>query len=152
AGGNSSVSVGTLGVNITVGGSLTMNAGSTTPDVTDLNVASGTSFVLNGTSQTIDALNGSGTISNGSPTAATLTVGQQNAIATFTGVLSNGGNGALSFAKAGSGKLVLVGSSNSYTGLTMISGGILEIGSNSNLLSLNGTVMFNGGTLHVTGD
>jgi autotransporter-associated beta strand protein len=140
-------------LDVSGGGSVTMSPGSTLPNFTDLSVGSGASFFLNGQSQTIDALSGSGTVSNANGIAATLTVGQLNSIATFAGVLSDGvgasGSSALSLTKVGFGKLVLSGA-NSYSGLTTISGGVLESGNSASLVALPGTIMFNGGTIHIT--
>ena len=72
-GGDASVPTQFFNVNVSSGESLAMNSGSTLPSFTDVNLNSGT-LNLGGTNQTIDALNGSGTISNGAA-SATLTVG-----------------------------------------------------------------------------
>lgn len=87
---------------------------------------------LNGHSAEIGALTTDGTgasnaVSNGSVTAATLTIGGGDATSTFSGTLSNGGSGALSVAKIGSGTITL-SAANAHSGTTTISGGILQLG------------------------
>src|SRR5207249_10175451 len=112
---------------------------------------SGATFSLNGTSQTIDSLNGAGTVNDNSATAATLAVGAHNGNGVFTGVLANGSSAAFSLTKNGSGKLTL-GGTNTYTGLSAINAGILEAAASGNFVGLSGQVRFGGGTLHVTGN
>ena len=153
--GDTSVSTATFNLNVTGGGTVSMAAGSTLPTFTDLNVSAAT-FNLGGTSQTIDSLNGTGTITdNGSN--ATLTVGSQGGGGTFTGVLSNG-SGVLSLTKLGAGTLTLneptptTPTSNTYTGPTTISGGVIASNNADKFAALNGQVFFNGGTFEVTAD
>jgi hypothetical protein len=71
AAGNASISAARMNLDVSVG-SLTMSPGSTLADSTDLTVSSGATFSINGTSQTIDALNGAGTVNDNSATSATL--------------------------------------------------------------------------------
>jgi autotransporter-associated beta strand protein len=82
------------------------------------------------TSATIGALNGSQGLSlvNNAAAAVTLTVGNNNTSATYSGVLTGSG----SLTKAGSGELVLSGS-NTYTGNTATA-------ANGGLLTVTGTV------------
>ncbi len=147
ASGDSSVSVSTFVLNLSGGGTLAMAASSTLPDFTDLNV-NGATFDLAGQNQTIDSLNGSGTVLDNNSTAALLTVGQQNGSGTFTGTLSNG-TGNLSLVKDGTGTLTLSGS-DSYTGTTTIAGGVVASGNSASLAMLSGKVVFASGTFHVT--
>ena len=69
------------------------------------------------------------------------------AIATMSGVLSSGVGGGLT--KSGVGTLVL-SNTNTYTGATTVSDGTLSVGADDNLGNAN-SLVFNGGTLQVTG-
>jgi fibronectin-binding autotransporter adhesin len=125
---------GTLG---STSGSLTVNGG--TVD-------------LNGTNQTVGALNGSsGTILNNSTTtAATLTVGQGNASGSYAGVIADhtSGTKTLALTKTGSGTETLTGI-NTFTGSTIINGGTLTLaaGSPGALNSTSSITVNSGGTL-----
>ncbi|MCX5771261.1 MAG: autotransporter-associated beta strand repeat-containing protein, partial [Candidatus Hydrogenedentes bacterium] len=80
---------------------------------------------------------------NGSATPATLTV-NTGAACEFAGVLADGsGSSSLSIVKAGAGTLSLTGS-NSHTGATTISGGVLRAGLGSGLPNASNLVF--GGT------
>jgi autotransporter-associated beta strand protein len=92
---------------------------------------------MNGFSETVNALVGTGVagaevahqVRNNSNTAVTLSVGDGNASGTFWGLIQNtsGSNtGALSLRKIGSGTQTLQGR-GTYTGLTRIEGGVLEV-------------------------
>src|SRR6185295_11835373 len=61
---------------------------------------------LNGNSININGLFGSGTVSNGSVTAVTLTLGNNNATATFAGTIVDGA-GQVALEKTGSGTQTL---------------------------------------------
>ena len=105
-------------------------------------------FLLGGVNETINALNGSGVVQNGTG-ANTLTVGGNGGTGTFSGAISNG-SGALTLIKSGAGTQTLTGA-NSYTGATTVSAGTLQIGnggttgslSTSGTVSNNGTLTFN---------
>jgi autotransporter-associated beta strand protein len=148
--GNSAVTAQTLFLNLSGGGSLSMAAASTLPDFTDITLAAATTFNLNGQNQSIDALSGSGTILNNGAAAATLAVGSQGSGSTFSGSLANGSQ-TLSLTKVGAGTLVLSGT-NSYTGVSTLSGGVLESGSAASFAALIGAVQFLGGTFRVSAD
>ncbi|MFC5453241.1 autotransporter-associated beta strand repeat-containing protein [Prosthecobacter fluviatilis] len=83
---------------------------------------------LNGLNARIGSLAGSGTVQNNSVDAAALTTGGNNTSTTFSGVIQDGGTGALSIVKTGSGTFTLTGS-NTYTGTTTIGAGVLQVGS-----------------------
>ena len=87
---------------------------------------------LNGNNQTVNDLSGSGSITNTSATALTLTVGNANTAGTYSGQIGNGANGAISLTKSGTGTLTLSGS-NSYTGLTTLKNGTLVLAANGAL-------------------
>jgi autotransporter-associated beta strand protein len=86
---------------------------------------------LNGQSATINGLSGSGNVDNSGTTAATLTVGANDASSTFAGSITNSGTGTvaaatLSLVKTGTGVLTLAGT-DTYTGGTTVDGGTLDI-------------------------
>lgn len=114
---------------------------------------------LNGIALTIGALNGAGTVTNGSGTAAVLTIGTGSATGLYTGLIS----GNLGLTKTGTGTIRITGS-NTYTGVTTIGGSgttsILDvvtladggvassIGQSSNAAA---NLVFNGGILNYIG-
>lgn len=127
-------------------GTLTLGASGVIPDASSLEVGFGTTFNLNGFSETIGTFLGSGIITSGVAGAATLTYGG-NGSSVFSGVIQNG-SGTVSLVKAGTGTLTLSGA-NTYTGVTTISAGTLQLGaaseriSNSSALTVNSGATFN---------
>jgi fibronectin-binding autotransporter adhesin len=82
---------------------------------------------LNGQSSTnVNGLSGNGLVRSSASGAMQLTVGNNGATSTYGGVLQNG-SGTLGLTMAGPGTLMLTGS-NTYTGGTTVSGGLLQIG------------------------
>ncbi len=84
---------------------------------------SGTTFAMN-------ALTGAGVVvSNMSVASSTraISVGNNNGGGTFSGIIANGTNDALSFIKNGTGTEILSGTSNSYTGPTVVNNGTLSL-------------------------
>ena len=118
---------------------------------TNGNVGYGT-LDLNGTSQTIGNLSGTGgTILNSATgTTNSLTIGNGgNGGGNFVGSLSSGG-GVLSLIKTGAGTITLSGT-NTYTGPTLISGGTLVL-SGAGLMSGTPTITIaSGATFDVSG-
>ena len=115
--------------------------GANLPSTTAVNLAAaGASWSFTGGSQTIASLAGvAGTsfFNNGA-----LTTTGSNLSTTFTGAIS--GTGSLT--AAGSGSLLVLAGSNSYTGATTITAGTLNL-ANSGALAGGGTVTFAGGML-----
>jgi autotransporter-associated beta strand protein len=96
-------------------------------------------FDLNGRSETIPALAGTGTITNtAAATTSTLSVGFGDVSSTFTGVVNNGAGTAL-LNKIGAGTLTLA-STGTFTGGVAVTAGKVQIGPGSlSLGSLTGT-------------
>ena len=112
-----------------------------TTGIVNYDGGSSATFDLAGFSTTIGSLSGAGFVQLGS---ATLTAGGNNSVTTFAGVIS--GSGGLT--KVGIGTLTLSGA-NTYTGLTTVSAGTLEIAFGGSLAGeVNNAANFiNGGTV-----
>lgn len=97
------------------------------PDTSSVTVDAGASWAVTHTlNETIDALNGGGTVRNGYSTqVSTVTLGAGNGNGDFSGVIQ-GGSGGLGLHKLGTGTQILSGS-NTYGGGTMIESGALVI-------------------------
>jgi autotransporter-associated beta strand protein len=102
---------------------------------------------------TLGALSGTGTLTSGSNAATntTYTIGGKNIDTTFSGAITQGTDPVV-ITKTGTGTLTLDGISNTYTGVTTISGGTLKINNTSGSATGSGPVNVNsGGTLAGTG-
>lgn len=81
-------------------------------------------FNLAGFSETINGLNGTGTVTSSAGTPV-LTIGENNAVSNHTGIIT----GTLSLVKNGTGSLTLGGAAAStYTGTTTLNGGTVTAG------------------------
>ncbi len=95
---------------------------------------------LNGFSDTINGLTGSGTVHNNhASTASTLTLGAGDASGSYSGVICDGAAAVLNLTKIGSGTQTLTGT-NTYTGATTVGDGTLALGATGALASTNVTV------------
>jgi autotransporter-associated beta strand protein len=140
--GNTNITTtGTGAVMLRLGNSGVIPDGPGKGDVSLAGTGTGTKTLdLNTFSESINGLSGDGivdTITGGTPT---LTVGNNNATSTFSGVIKNTA-GSLSLTKIGTGTLAL-GGANTYTGTTTVSDGTLQVNG-----TIAGTVQVNGGTL-----
>ena len=109
------------------------------------NVVNNGTLTLGGLSHTINGLSGSGTIDGISGTP-TLTVGNNDATSSFSGVIKNT-SGTLSLTKTGTGSLTLTGV-NTYSGETSISAGSIIAPKTSG--ASTGTATFTNTTLSVS--
>jgi autotransporter-associated beta strand protein len=125
-------------------GTLIAGAANTIPAKSDVNVTG--TLDLDGHSDAIGALSGSGTVTSSVAGSVTLSVGGSGDNGTFSGTLSDG-SGTMSLSKVGAGKETLTGASNSYSGATLVSAGSLEVdGTIGSNVTVSGT-----GTLTGTG-
>ncbi len=134
-------------------GTLRLGAANALSSASAVTIASGATLDFNGFAQTLGSLAGSsGTLSLGS---GNLTTGGDNSSTSFGGTITGSG----SLTKEGTGTFTL-GGTNSYSGPTIINGGVLEaavlangganssIGNSSNAAS---NLVINGGTLRYIG-
>ena len=90
---------------------------------------------LNGLSPTFNALSGAGTVASSVSGAINLTLGDGDASGVFNGALQDG-SGTIALTKIGAG-VQTMGGTNSYSGGTTISSGVLSIGSTASLPGWN---------------
>jgi autotransporter-associated beta strand protein len=93
------------------------------PAGTQVTLQGDTSLDLNGANQSLSGLGGIGEVTNSSATQATMTIVNGSQTTNFFGGPIKGD---ISLAKTGPGMLVLAGS-NTYSGVTLITGGILQL-------------------------
>ena len=106
-------------------------------------------FDLNGLNATVGGLTGAGTITTSlATTAVTFTVNGSISPAAFTGEIQDG-NGTMSLTKSGSGALTLA-SANTYSGVTSLTAGTLNINNGSALGNINSIFTITGGTIDNT--
>jgi autotransporter-associated beta strand protein len=147
--GNTTINTGTLGSTSATGNVIPNGLGKG-----DLFINEGGTLALIGATETINGLNGNGTVYGDAAAAGRLTLGDGNANGTFSGVLRNGATGLLHLVKIGSGTQTLTGS-NIYTGTTTVSGGTLaldfSVNNPSSILASTTVLTLNGGTLGIKG-
>jgi outer membrane autotransporter protein len=146
SGGLTKIGAGTLTLSgpSTYTGATNVNAGTLQAGVANaftplsaFTIASGATLDLNGFEQNVGSVAGAGAVTLG---AATLFIGSDNTSTTFSGTIS--GSGGLT--KIGPGTLTLSGTST-YSGPTMIAGGLVNFNSASNFGT--GPILLNGGGL-----
>ena len=112
---------------------------------TDALVMGGGTLDMNGYTQAIGSLTGTGSITSNAAGTFALNVGYDNTSpAAYSGTILTGSSTAFSLNKVGTGTLTLSGA-NTYTGGTTITNGILNFTSGS--LGSSGNLTFAGGTL-----
>lgn len=136
--------------NITVAGAgkVSLGAANILPNGASAgNLAVSGNLDLNGFSQSVNALTGAGTVDNTAVGAATLTIGNNDATGTFTGILKDTG-GALAVVKTGTGALTLSGANDFSGGFTNNGSG--DVTPNNSLAFGTGPVVSNAGKLYGT--
>lgn len=131
------------GATIIIAGTLQIGINQAIPINSDVTVIPSATLDLNGYTNTINTLAGSGFVTLGSGSLSTAGAGST----TYSGVMSGTG----SFSKGGGGTLTFTGN-NTYAGGTTIAGGVLSIQSDNNLGDSAGTLTFAGGTLNLLSD
>lgn len=129
-------------------GTLQLGASGVIPDAAE--IVNAGNIDLNGFDETVNSINGTGTVGNSQSTMATLTLGAANNSAGST--ISGAITGAISLVKIGTGVQYLGSANNSYTGTTTIDGGILGITSSGTkgLGAIGGGTIINAsGTLYL---
>jgi autotransporter-associated beta strand protein len=101
------------------GGTFRLTNGTGIGDASRLTLEAGTTLDMNGTTEALDRLTGTGTVT--SAAAAVLTVGSSNGSGTFDGPVG----GPVQLIKTGTGTLTLTGT-NTYTGGTTLRQGVLD--------------------------
>ncbi|MDW8309461.1 MAG: autotransporter-associated beta strand repeat-containing protein [Verrucomicrobiales bacterium] len=91
-------------------------------------VSAGATLDIGSTGGNINGLSGAGTVDKSQTGSHTLTVGNNDATSTFSGVITDS-TGTLNLTKVGAGTLTLAGSTaNTFTGTTTVNGGVLVLG------------------------
>ena len=125
-------------------GTLSFTGSGSFSSSSDVSVSSGAAWDLNGINDTVDSIQGAGTIRLD---GALLAVDENSgSTRTFSGPILGPG----SFGKNGSHRLVLSGA-NTFDGELSISAGTLEVASSVNLGSTSANIVFFGGALNATG-
>lgn len=147
------------GVGSTYSGASTISASTIVQGGAANALSPNTAWTVHGTLNTGDfnqntgsLVGGVGIVQNGSANARILTIGSDNvALATFGGIIQNGGVGTLALTKTGTGIQVLSGT-NTYTGLTTVNDGTLRLGSATALNAANNVTLSGNGSLDLFGN
>jgi autotransporter-associated beta strand protein/surface protein len=115
-------------------GTLQLGAAGVIPDASALSISFGsTTFDLNGFSETVGSLAGSGgTVTSSVSGSVTLTAGGNNTNTSFQGSIQNG-SGTVALTKEGTGRLTLNNGVHTYTGGTTITTGELVLSGTSTI-------------------
>ncbi len=128
-------------------GTLQLNVNNALMDSSGIALTSGGTLNLNGTSQLIGPLSGTGGTVSGLSSGQTLTVASGSGSSSYAGTISGTGNLVVGNSSADTGTIILSGNNSGYSGTTTAAFGELEI-SNSNALGA-GSANITGGTLAI---
>ena len=118
------------------GGTFKLSGNELIPNAASLFVNSGAVFDLQGQSETINGLNGAGSLDS-SVGSSLLTVGSNDAGGSFSGLIQDTGV-ALGLTKVGTGTLILTNAANTYSGITNVNAGTLVVnGANTGTGAVN---------------
>jgi autotransporter-associated beta strand protein len=106
------------------------------------NVVVNGAFQMRGNEETINGLSGTGNVTRGTAGTSTLTVGGNDATASFGGTIVNG-SGTVALTKTGAGTQTLTGT-NSFSGATNITAGTLEVSGAGSINSSSGISVASG--------
>ncbi len=129
-------------------------AAGTVPAASPVSVAASSTLNLNGCSQIVAGLSGTGTVDSTLAAGTPMLAVNTTTASTFGGVIANTA-GNLSLAKMGASTLTLNGTAaNTYTGATIVNGGTLiedfaNATSPNNLINSSSTLVLGGGTFQV---
>ncbi|HZZ28781.1 MAG TPA: autotransporter-associated beta strand repeat-containing protein, partial [Pirellulales bacterium] len=112
-------------------GDITINGGNGGNATLDLN---GFNVTINGLNSTAGTDSQDFVTNSSTGSASVLTVGDNDANGTYTGVVQDGGN-SIGLTKIGNGNQILMNTANPYTGATTVSGGTLTIKASSSINS-----------------
>jgi fibronectin-binding autotransporter adhesin len=148
------------------GNNFILGAGTATPLLfnsrqIELASATGTAGIYNNNGNNLNTITINTSLLITANGAKTLLLGGSNTGAnTFAGTIGNSGAGVTAITKADGGRWILSNTANSYTGITTVSGGILQVSTLSDGLNnssigasanVAGNLILNGGTLQYTG-
>jgi fibronectin-binding autotransporter adhesin len=142
------------GGTILTAGTLQLSGSGTLGSTSGALTVNGGTLNLNGTSQGVGNLTGSGgtILNNSTATNVTLTIGNGNGTGgNYAGVIADhtSGTGTVALTKTGTGTITLSGG-NSYTGATTVSAGVLNIQNTTGLgTTAGGTTVSSGATLQL---
>jgi autotransporter-associated beta strand protein len=134
------------------GGTLRCGIAGALPSSTNVTLANSTGVTLNlnNFSQTVASISGGGAsggnISIHTAAATAVLTVDQTTNTSYNGIISGSGGG---FTKSGAGTLIL-GGANTYTGITSINGGTLQLGAAERIANTSNVVL-SGGTLNTGG-
>lgn len=143
------------GSTIISNGTLALGSAVTIPDTSSTAINSSGTLQMNGFSETIGALNGSGLVDNSGGGAVVLTVGTGNGSVNWSGTTANSGAGGVALIKNGTGNAVISGT-NTLAGGTasQVNGSAMFLTNNAvlDLATAEFWVQQNAGTASLTVD